>query len=119
MEKKSKILIIVFFLLLIGTVCFTLYKYAVKKDYLIYGFSPCDPVSESCFYYPCEEGDEFCNPDEIEYYKKVEKQASQINLCDTDSEECNPLNCEIEEKDCIEIFCSDDSLDEGEVCSIQ
>ncbi len=118
MDKKSKILIIIFFLLLIGTVSFTFYKYGIKKDYLIYGFSSCDPISESCFYYPCEEEDNSCNPEEIEYYKKVEKKASKIELCDTNNEGCNPLNCELREKDCTEIFCSEDSLEEGEACSI-
>jgi hypothetical protein len=118
MDKKSKILTTLFLLLLIVIVGFTIYKYGVKKDYLIYGSSPCDSQVESCFYYLCEEGDDTCNPNEIEYYKKVEKKASNIELCDTANEACNPLNCEQGEKDCIEIFCSDDLLDEGEACSI-
>jgi hypothetical protein len=118
MDRKSKILTILFFLLLIVTVFFTIYKYGVKNDYLIYGFSPCDPQVESCFYYPCEEGDDTCNSNEIEYYKKVEKKAPSIELCDTEDERCNPLNCDLGEKDCTEFFCSDDLLDEGEACSI-
>jgi hypothetical protein len=118
MDRKSKILTILFFLLLIVIVGFTIYKYGVKKDYLIYGSSPCDPQAESCFYYLCEEGDDTCNSNEIEYYKKVEKKAFNIELCDTNNEGCNPLNCELGEKDCTEIFCSDELLDEGEACSI-
>jgi hypothetical protein len=117
MDKKSKILITLFLLLLIVVVGFTLYKYGVKKDYLIYGSSPCDPQVESCFYYPCEEGDDSCNPDEIEYYKKVEKKAFNIERCDPAVEGCNPLFCAENEDNCVVILCSENTIDDGETCS--
>jgi hypothetical protein len=116
MDRKSKILIVIFVLLLIGSVGLTLYKYWAK-DYQIYGFAPCDPQTESCFYYPCEEGDDSCNPDEIEYYKKVEKTASNTELCDPNNEGCNPLVCGENENDCYITLCSEDALEEGEACS--
>jgi len=117
MDRKSKILIVIFVLLLIGSVGLTIFKYGIKKDYLIYGFSPCDPISESCFYYPCEEGDGSCNSDEVEYYKKVEKKAFNIERCDPAVEGCNPLICSENEDNCVVIYCSEDTIEEGETCS--
>jgi hypothetical protein len=117
MDKKSKILLILFLILLIGSVGLTIFKYGIKKDYLIYGSSPCDPQIESCFYYPCDEGDNSCNLDEIEYYKKVEKKAFNIERCDPAVEGCNPLICAENEDDCKVTYCSEDNIDEGEVCS--
>ncbi len=118
MDRKSKILLVIFFLLLIGTVSVTVYKYGIKKDYLISGQAPCDIQTEACFYFPCEEGDDTCNPVEIEYYKKVEKKASNIELCDPAVEGCNPLVCSAGEESCTVTYCSADTVDEGEECSI-
>ncbi len=117
MDRKSKILLTVFLLLLIGTIAVTVYKYGIKKDYLIAGQAPCDIQTEACFYFPCEEGDATCDLAEIEYYKKVEKKAYNITLCDPAVEGCNPLVCTEGENDCTVTYCSSDTLDEGEECS--
>ncbi len=116
MDRKSKILIFIFVLLLIGSVGLTLYKYWTK-DYQIYGFAPCDPQIESCFYYPCEESGDSCSSDEIDYYKKVEKTASNVELCDPNNDNCNPLVCDENEIGCHTVLCSEGVLEEGEVCS--
>ncbi len=117
MDKKSKILLIIFSLLLAGSVGITTYKYGVKNDYLISGSVPCNPQIESCFYYPCEEGDDSCNPDEVEYYKKVEKKAFNIERCDPAVEGCNPLICTENEDNCTVTYCSEDNVSDGEECS--
>ena len=116
MDRKSKILIVIFALLLVGSVSLDLYKYWTK-DYQIYGFAPCDPQIELCFYYPCEEGGDSCSSDEVDYYKKVEKTASNVELCDPNNDDCNPLVCDENETGCHIVLCSEDTLDEGEMCS--
>ena len=117
MDKKSKILLIIFSLLLIGSVGFTVYKYGIKKDYLIVGQSSCDPKNESCFYIPCAEGDITCNSTDIAYFKKVEKKAFNVELCDPAVTGCNPLVCTKNEKYCTITYCSTKTLDDGEECS--
>lgn len=117
MDKKSKILLIIFSLLFVGSVGITVYKYGVRNNYLISGFTPCNPQTESCFYYPCEEGDTSCNPNEIEYYKKVEKKAFNIGRCDPAVEGCNPLVCAENEDNCAVTYCSEVMISDGEACS--
>jgi hypothetical protein len=118
MDKKSKILMWVFVGALIISVGATYYRYVVKRDYIIFAHAPCDPEMESCFYYPCEEGDTECSPADVEYYKKINKKAYNIELCDSESPDCQPLVCQENEADCEIISCSEDVLEDGEACSV-
>ena len=118
MDRKSKILLTVFLLLLIGTISVTVYMYGVKKDYFVSGQASCDPAVESCFYLPCAEDDDTCDPANVEYYKKVEKKASNLELCDPAAGDCDPLVCSVGEESCTVTYCSADTVDEGEECSI-
>jgi len=115
MDKKSKILMWVFIIALIISVGVTYYRYVIQRDYLIFAHAPCDPKTESCFYYECEEDDLEC---EIEYYKKIEKKAFNIELCDSEDPECQPLVCKEGEADCEITSCSEENLEEGELCSV-
>jgi hypothetical protein len=115
MDKKSKILIWVFVIALIISVGATYYRYVVKRDYIIFAHAPCDPKIESCFYYECEEGDAEC---EIEYYKKIEKKAFNIELCDSENPDCQPLVCEPNEADCEITSCTEENVEDGELCSV-
>ena len=117
MDRKAKILLIIFVLLLIWMVGATFYKYEIKKDYLIVAQAPCNSETESCFYMPCDGSDSTCDPASPEYYKKVEKKAFNIKLCDPAVDGCNPLVCSATEKDCSVTFCSADNLVDGEECS--
>ncbi|MGB8815736.1 MAG: hypothetical protein WCC74_00650 [Minisyncoccia bacterium] len=115
MDKKSKVLFWIFGILLATSVGMTFYKYVIKKDYMVLAYVSCDSQTESCFYVPCEGID--CTA-EIDYYKIINKKAYNIELCDPEVEGCNPLVCKEGEKDCEIIFCSADTLSEGEECSI-
>ena len=117
MDKKSKILMWVFVVALIISVGATYYRYVVKRDYIIFAHVECDPKVESCFYIPCEEGDIECVPADIEYYKKINKKAFNIKLCDSENPDCKPLVCQPNEADCEIISCSADNVEEGEECS--
>lgn len=117
MDRKTKILFIVLILLLIVSIGITFYRYMIKKNYLIFAHVECNPQNESCFYVPCQEGDNTCSSTTIEYYKKITKKAFNIEMCNTKDEGCNPLDCKNGEKDCKIINCTNDNVDEGEVCS--
>lgn len=117
MDKKSKILLLILSLALMGSAGVTFYRYFIINNYLITNNIPCDPKTEICFYVPCTEGDNTCNPAGIEYYKKIEKNAYNIKLCDPKVDGCNPLICNKGEKDCVITFCSIEKLSDGEECS--
>ena len=114
MDKKSKILIWVFVVALIISVGATYYRYVVKRDYIIFAHVECDPKTESCFYATCEGTD--C-PTEIEYYKKINKKAFNIELCDSESPDCKPLVCQPNEADCEITACTEENIEGEEVCS--
>lgn len=117
MDRKSKILFSVFFLLVMGSIGLTYYKYVIKQDYLIVANAPCDPNSESCFYMTCAEGYDTCSSTESNYYKKVEKKVYNIKMCDPSVDGCNPMVCAEDEKNCTVTTCSVEDLEEGESCS--
>ena len=82
----------------------------VLRDYSIITTTTCDPESESCFVYECEE------PDCIEEsYKYIEKKAYDFNTCNPYEQECPAEECSAE-LGCSEILCSEDVLSEGERC---
>ncbi|EKE15791.1 MAG: hypothetical protein ACD_11C00105G0016 [uncultured bacterium] len=119
MDKKSKIFFAVFFLLIAASVAATYYRIMIKKDYVIEAQTDCDPYAEECFVWECDpESDvegEACveDPEEnIWYFKVVRRNASQIPLCDPNTDEtCDPWTCEAGEADCEDMFCSEDQLE--------
>lgn len=122
MDKKSKILLLAFLVLVLGVVAFTYYKYMIKRDYVIEAQTDCDPYEEACFIWECdpqssEEG-EACtgNPDEdIWYYQIVRRNAMNIPLCDPNDENCDALTCDPAlEKDCEIILCDEETAAEQE-----
>lgn len=109
-NKKSagKILLVVFVLLIIGSVAITFYRIMIKRDYIVSAEADCDPAAEKCFVYVCDPESEECtgNPEEdTSYYKLIKKKASNIPLCDPNQEGCQALQCGEGEKDCEEILC--------------
>ena len=120
MDKKSKILLLVFFILIILAVTLTFYRVMVAKDYLISTEVACDPAIEKCFQRLCDPETEECanadNPEMI-YYKILEKNYKNIKPCDPADENCQNLTCEPGEKDCQEILCDENALEEWEECA--
>lgn len=119
MDKKSKIFFWVMGLLIIASIGATYYRIMIKKDYIIESQTDCDPYEQECFVWECDpestvEG-EACveDPEEnIWYFKVVRRNASQIPLCDPNTdEECDPWKCEEGESDCEEMLCSEDQLE--------
>jgi hypothetical protein len=107
MDKKSKILIVVFALLILGSVGATYYRIFVKRDYIISAQTDCDPLEENCYVWECDpnatDESEKCTGDpekDIWYYKIINRKAYNIPLCDPNSEECEALTCSEGEDDC-------------------
>ncbi len=120
MDRKSKIFLWIFSLLIVASVGVTYYRIMIKKDYIIEAEADCDPTMEACFVYYCDAETEECTGDEVEdtsYYKLVRRSASKIPLCDPNDETCQPLICEENEKDCEEILCSEQTMQEGDECN--
>ena len=111
MDKKSKVLLVVFVIMLATSVVATFERYVIKKDYLIYAHVSCDPTINSCFYYEPEEGEE------VEYYQKIYRKAYNIPLCDPEEEDCDALTCPVGEAECEIVSCGEETLEEGESCS--
>ncbi len=122
MDKKSKILIVVFLVLILISVGITYWRIMIKKDYVIESQIDCDPYSETCFIWECDpesniEG-EACAGDleeDIWYYKIAKRNAMNIPLCDPNDEECDALTCDPAlEKDCAIILCDEKTSVEQE-----
>jgi hypothetical protein len=125
MDRKSKILLAVFFLLIAGSVAFTYYRIMVKKDYLISSQIDCDPYTEKCFIWNCDPNStapgEACTGDpevDVWYYKIAKRNASRIPLCNPETDEnCQPFLCDPGEPECGETLCSAETATEGEICN--
>jgi hypothetical protein len=111
MDKKSKILLGVFFLLILASIGATYYRIVVRRDYLIESQIDCDPTLEKCFVYHCDPAVESCTGNEVEdtsYYKIAKRKANKIPICDpVQDENCQPFVCGENEKDCGEILCDE------------
>lgn len=119
MDKKSKILFWVIGLLIVASVSVTYWKLMIKKDYVIESQIDCDPYIEKCFVWECDpastvEG-EACTGDpenDTWYFQVAKRNASMIPLCDTENDEtCDPWTCSEGEKNCNQIFCSEDLME--------
>jgi hypothetical protein len=117
----SKLFLIIFALLLIGSISLTFWRIVVKRDYIISAEQECDPYTEACFIYTCSpDEDEECPADPAErmsYYKLIHKNAQNIPLCDAQADECPAeLTCAENEEECEYIYCDEDTVAEGEEC---
>ncbi|TAK96862.1 hypothetical protein EPO05_00740 [Patescibacteria group bacterium] len=126
MDAKSKILLLVFVILIIGSVGFTYWRIMVQRDYAISAQTDCDPYVDKCFIWECDpnstvEG-EACTGDpeaDIWYYQVVNRKAANIPSCDPNKdEECQALVCPEGEVGCETIFCDETTKeDQGVECS--
>lgn len=120
MDKKSKILLWVFALLIVASVGVTYWRIMIKKDYVIESQVDCDPYVNECFVWECDpESDvegEACTGDpesDIWYFNVARRNASMIPLCDSETDEnCDPWTCEENEKDCETVFCEESIMEE-------
>jgi hypothetical protein len=120
MDKKSKVLLWVLALLIVGSVAVTFWRIMIKKDYVIEAQADCDPTTEKCFVAQCDPTAETCTGDpekDTSYFKKVSRLAYNIPLCDPADETCQALVCPEGEKDCAITLCDEKTKSKDEECS--
>lgn len=122
MDRKSKIFLALFSILIITSVAITYYRYIVLRDYIIEAQAVCDPYAEACFTHICDSAaGEECVGDiekDTTYYKLIRRNAKNIPSCDPKTEGCNALTCPAGEADCTFILCDSAQVDDGDKCSI-
>lgn len=101
-KQKNRILIIGLIAVVLVSLSFGFHKYIIQKDFFVYLYAPCDPAAQSCF--------EF----EGEQYLKMYQKAYVIEQCMDGS--CDMYACEDGQNTCLVVECSEDELEEGEVC---
>ena len=122
--RAGKIFFAVFFLLIIGSVAATYYRYIIARDYIVEAEAECDPTTEDCFVWECdpsstEEG-EACagDPEEdVWYYTILRRNAKNVPLCDPNDEDCDALTCPEGEEECEIVYCTDETKGEEDTCS--
>ncbi|MFZ2226705.1 MAG: hypothetical protein WA064_04400 [Candidatus Moraniibacteriota bacterium] len=124
-SKSGKIFFLIFGLLILGSVFATYYYIVIAKNYLVEAQKDCDPETQKCFVWTCDpastvEG-EACTGDaekDIWYYNLIKRNASKVPLCDPKDENCQALSCAPGEKDCNEIFCTEENkVEQGVECN--
>lgn len=127
--KGDKIFWAIFTVIILGTIFGTFYRTVILNDFQVVAETPCDSNIENCFVRlvepePCTEEDTECltntQAEEVEFYKIIEKNASEIKACQESEEQANcgeALTCAEGEEDCSYTLCSEDILPEEEFCS--
>ena len=111
MDKKSKILLWVFFSLILVSIALSFYRYMIKKDYVISAEAACDPKAQKCYVRNCEEDKEGTGCDTLTegqksyYYTMIERNYRNID-CQSGDKRCTEvLPCQEGERDCREVLC--------------
>ncbi len=114
MEKKNKVLFMITILLIIIVSIVTYYSIFISHNYVITFEVPCDPNLESCFVVGCDSTQsEDCKTNSSDYYKLIERKASDVMKCGSENFEC--LVCKESEINCNVILC--DPQDVESICS--
>lgn len=109
MDKKTKILIVLFLVIVSVAISFSYKKYFLERDYLISAEVPCDPSLEICFIGYCDSETEECE-EETFYYKRIEGIARSLPTCDPNYEDCPLLWCgKRGNHACVDISCDAES----------
>ena len=101
-------------LALIGGIVWYRYdQYVIAGNFILHADTACDPQKHSCFVLDCIPGE---TPDcEIMPYQKVDIIANQAPTCLAEHL-CTDFSC-AESQDCSITYCSNETLEEGEVCT--
>ena len=127
MDNKTKIFWVVVLLTFIGSIGFSYWRFVVKRDFVVFMHTECDPFVERCFVERCDpaaEGEDewpcVGNEDEdVSFFKIQKRNASFIPLCSSDDETCDPFECTKGEKDCSVLYCDEDdeNFEDGQECN--
>lgn len=109
MKNKDKIILLTLLALIAFSLSLGFKKYVIDKDYYVFMHTPCVTEDSTCFSFEDEE------TGESELYLKVYRKAYKVEQCM--NEGCDPYACNVDEVGCLTITCSEEDLDEGEVCN--
>lgn len=131
MDVKTKILYWVSIASFAIGVLVSFYFFVLKGDFYVSASAPCDPETESCYYWVCEPDYWFdCTGDpeeDIYIYKMIRKKEADFEACDPvleqegffseliDEQECPAPTCEAGEN-CEVIYCDPSDPTEAEEC---
>ena len=112
LDRKTKILLIIMFIFICGSVVWSTNKYLIQRDFLLFAKVSCDPSHEMCFVQDCDTEEDIRCPYTGDYfYKFIYKSASDAPKCiSNDKNLCQELIC-IEGEDCEVIYCSEENLE--------
>lgn len=114
MWQKGKFWLLALLILVVLEAALVFYRVFVLEAYTITAQVDCDPLTESCFVYECEEGDVECEGSV--YYKYAEVPASKTS-CNTEDPRClYNLTCK-EEEGCVSTYCDPETVSEDEMCA--
>ena len=117
MDKKSKILLVVFMVIILASITITYYRFFVNKNYFIYTQVSCDPLKDSCYSTKdCPSGDNSCDQTKISYYKIMKVKAYELSSCNINKESCPEPSCKIGDQDCQLIKCDQNLTVGAESC---
>lgn len=118
---KNKIISILFWVAVVGSILFGIYRFFIARNFMVVYQIDCDPAAEKCFVWQCDEALGECTGDEEEdvwYYSKVKKMARDTAKCDPRKGDCPDESiCDqpITQKCWIE-KCNENNLGEDEKC---
>jgi len=116
MKIKTRILFLVILgMLVIALAGHNFYRYFMVRDYIVYSHTSCDPAYYSCFSMIDATGDPTANN---EFYSKVTTDAAHAPKC-LDEQNCKQFGCGRDSVGCKVLYCSEETLEDGEVCTIQ
>lgn len=112
MDKSSKYIFAIIFVLFCVTVGYRYYQYMVKKNFILEVNVACDPAIENCFKADCVATSPDCD---TTTYKKVSILAHDAPKC-LEEHNCEGFTCD-GIASCSITSCSADTLVDGEVCT--
>jgi len=113
MKNTPVFLLAVSLIIIFGIVWYRYDQYVLKRNFITYAAVPCSEEEGTCFVMDCSpEEDEECDQTP---YKKIELLSSEAPKC-VEEHVCESFACPADSTTCTETYCSDDTLEEGEVC---
>lgn len=111
MKYGSSIAIALFLLAVAFTIWFRFDQYVKQGNYTILATTVCDPTTQECFVADCDASDELCDKTP---YQKVSILAADAPIC-LKEYSCETFSCGMIDS-CVSNPCSEETLEEGEVC---
>ena len=110
-DRKSKYLIYSFTFIFAVSAYLGYRIFLVERNFVVDSTTVCDPQINRCFV-SCDAGK--CDTD---YYAKITKKAYNIQVCNENTEKCEPLVCSPGEQGCKITYCSESITQDNESCT--